>query len=64
MLSELQLADPALRRAVVLLEPDAVVNVPLHWQRWKVGSPTLDRLTDLVLSGARRSLLPPARRRT
>ena len=59
MLSELQLADRQLRAGVVLLEPRAVVDVPLHWQRWKVGSPTLDRLSELVLSGARTSLLPP-----
>ena len=59
MLSELQLADRGLRAAVVLLEPDAVVDVPLHWQRWKVGSPTLDRLSELVLTGARQALLQP-----
>jgi LysR family transcriptional regulator (chromosome initiation inhibitor) len=59
MLSELQLADPGLRAAVDLLEPEAVVDVHLHWQRWKVGSPTLDRLSELVLSGARQALLQP-----
>ena len=59
MLSELQLADPALRAAVVLLDPRAVVDVPLHWQRWKVGSTTLDRVSALVLTGARQALLQP-----
>lgn len=57
MLSELQLADPALRNAVVLLEPDAVVDVRLHWQRWKVSSPSLERLSEVVLTGGREALL-------
>jgi LysR family transcriptional regulator (chromosome initiation inhibitor) len=58
MLSELQLADPALADAVVLLDPDAVVDVRLHWQRWKVGSPSLERLTEVVLAGGRTALAP------
>jgi len=56
MLSDLQLAEPTLRSAVVLLDPDATVDVPLHWQRWKVRSPSLERLSDVVLAGARHSL--------
>ena len=55
MLSELQLADPALRRSVVLLD-DTVVDVALHWQRWKVRSSTLERLTEVVLAGGRQAL--------
>jgi LysR family transcriptional regulator, chromosome initiation inhibitor len=56
MLSDLQLAEPALRAAVTVLDPRAGVDVPLHWQRWKVGSPSLDRLSDVVLDGARQAL--------
>ncbi len=56
MLSDLQLADDALRSAVVLLDPGATVDVPLHWQRWKVRSPSLERLTEVVLAGAREAL--------
>ncbi|MCO8129410.1 LysR family transcriptional regulator ArgP [Acidimicrobiia bacterium EGI L10123] len=56
MLSDLQLAEPNLRSAVVLLDPDATVDVPLHWQRWKVRSPSLERLSEVVLAGARHSL--------
>ena len=63
MLSELQLADPALRDAVVLLDPDAVVDVRLHWQRWKVRSPSLERLTEVVLTGGRAALRPGDGRR-
>ena len=59
MLSELQLAEPALGDAVVLLDPGAVVDVRLHWQRWKVRSPSLERLTDVVLTGGRRALRQP-----
>jgi LysR family transcriptional regulator (chromosome initiation inhibitor) len=57
MLSELQLAEPALRDAVVLLDPDAVVDVRLHWQRWKVRSPSLERLSEVVLAAGRQALL-------
>ena len=35
------------------------VDVPLHWQRWRLDSPTLDRLTDAV----RRAARPVLRRR-
>ena len=56
MLSDLQLADPTLRSAVVLLDERATIDVPLHWQRWKVRSPSLDRLSDTLLAGARQTL--------
>ena len=58
MLSDLQLAEPRLRDAVVLLDPRAVVDVRLHWQRWKVGSASLDRLSAVVLSAGRQALRP------
>jgi LysR family transcriptional regulator, chromosome initiation inhibitor len=56
MLSDLQLEHPTLRAAVELLDPRAAVDVPLHWQRWKLRSPSLDRLSDTVLAGGRRAL--------
>ena len=56
MLSELQLEDHDLRAAVVLLDPHATVDVPLHWQRWKVRAPSLERLTETVLAGGRQAL--------
>lgn len=56
MMSELQLTDSALRSAVVLLDPRAVVDVRLHWQRWKVRSPSLERLSEVVLAGGRHAL--------
>lgn len=59
MLSDLQLTQPTLRSAVELLDPDATVDVPLHWQRWRVRSPSLDRLSEVVLAGARQALAPP-----
>ena len=58
MLSELQLAEPGVADSVVLLDPDAVVDVRLHWQRWKVRSPSLERLTEVVLAGGRAALVP------
>ena len=45
--------DPAV---VVVLETDAVVDVPLYWQRWKLHSPALDRLSDAVTTAARHAL--------
>ena len=56
MLSDLQLESPALREGVVLLDPRAAVDVPLHWQRWKVHSPSLQRLSETVLAGGRQVL--------
>ena len=56
MLSELQLAQPTLRSSVVLLDERAAVDVRLHWQRWKVRSASLDRLSDVVVAGARQAL--------
>ena len=56
MLSDLQLAESTLRSAVVLLDERATIDVPLYWQRWKVRSPSLDRLSDTLLAGARRAL--------
>ncbi len=60
MLSDLQLAEPNLRSAVVLIDPDATADVPLHWQRSKVRSPSLERLTEVVLAGGRQALRPSA----
>ena len=56
MLSDPQLADPTLRPSVVLLDERATIDVPLYWQRWKVRSPSLDRLSDTLLAGGRRAL--------
>lgn len=56
LLSDLQLADPTLRSAVVLLDENATVDVPLYWQRWKVRSPSLDRLSATLVARGRRAL--------
>ncbi len=56
MLSDLQLQDSALRSAVALLDPGTTIDVPLHWQRWKVRSPSLERLSETVLTGGRQAL--------
>ena len=36
--------------------PDRPAGVPLHWQRWRLDSPLLDRLTEAVRSAAGRHL--------
>ncbi|CAN5441639.1 LysR family transcriptional regulator ArgP [soil metagenome] len=47
--------DLASGRLVTLSARDRV-DVTLHWQRWRLDSPTLDRLTDAVRRAARRTL--------
>ena len=41
---------------LVTLSGRVSVDVPLHWQRWRLDSATLDRLTDVVRRAARSSL--------
>lgn len=38
---------------------DDVIDVPLHWQRWRLDSPRLTEFTEAVRASARRHLLPP-----
>lgn len=45
---------------LVRLSPEHVVDVALFWQRWKLASTTLDRLTDSVHAAARASLSRPS----
>ena len=41
---------------LVVLDPAAPVDVALHWQQWRLRSPTLDRVREAVLAAARREL--------
>jgi LysR family transcriptional regulator, chromosome initiation inhibitor len=43
---------------ITTLEPDAVLDVPLHLQQWKLRSAVLDRVTDALRKEATRKLLP------
>jgi len=43
---------------VPVASPRVFTDVTLHWQRWRVGSQSLDRLTGAVLGAARRALRP------
>ena len=47
---------------LVELVPGRHLDVPLHWQHWKLGSPTLDELTDHVVAAARNGLHLPLTR--
>ncbi|MCG2621883.1 LysR family transcriptional regulator ArgP [Arthrobacter sp. I2-34] len=42
------------------LAPESPVDVPLFWQRWKIGSALLDGLTAVVRGTAAQALRPPA----
>jgi len=48
--------EPQLDGALVSLVGRLHVDVALHWQRWRLDSPVLDRLTDVVRRAAARSL--------
>jgi len=43
---------------IVPLEPETVVDVPLHLQQWKLRSAVLDRVAEALRKEATRSLLP------
>jgi LysR family transcriptional regulator (chromosome initiation inhibitor) len=58
MLPELQ-AGPLLPTGdVVLIDSDAVIDVPLHLQQWTLRSDALDRVSAALRDEARRRLLP------
>ena len=48
--------EPQLDGRIVPLVGRLHVDVPLHWQRWRLDSPVLDRLTDAVRRAARSTL--------
>lgn len=58
MLPEPMLGDPALgsEADLVPLAPDEPFDVPLYWQRWRLESPVLDALTEVVRRTAREVL--------
>ena len=53
-----QQAGPALADGRLVLLGGDPVDVPLHWQRWKLDSPVLARIEDAVVTAARSSLRP------
>jgi LysR family transcriptional regulator (chromosome initiation inhibitor) len=57
----LDLQRPRAGSALVELDPDGAVDVDLHWQQWKLRSPTLDRVREAVLAAARTALDPVRR---
>ena len=58
LLPESQLEPWLADGSVVLLGRD-VVDVPLHWMRWRIDSRVLDRLGEAVTTGARAALRRP-----
>ncbi len=50
-------AEPLLREGrLVLLTPDHTVDVPLHWQQWKLDSPALATVAEAVAAEAAETL--------
>jgi LysR family transcriptional regulator (chromosome initiation inhibitor) len=58
MVPELQARADLAAGTLTRLSAD-VVDVPLHWQRWRLDSPRLATLTDAVRRAARRHLVAP-----
>jgi LysR family transcriptional regulator (chromosome initiation inhibitor) len=44
---------------LVDLDPDGAVDVVLHWQQWKLRTPSLDRVAEAVVAAALRALDQP-----
>ena len=58
MVPEPQLGPDVAAGRLVRLAGQVHVDVPLHWQRWRLDSPVLGRLTDAVRRAARAHLRP------
>lgn len=56
MTSELQAAPRVAAGEIVYLDGDAIIDVPLYWQRWNLQSPALQALSDVVEGAAERLL--------
>lgn len=56
MLPWLQCRDALADGRLVELGPQAVIELPLYWQRWNLRSPVLDRLSAVIAEEAERAL--------
>jgi LysR family transcriptional regulator (chromosome initiation inhibitor) len=56
MLPDLQSRGPERDGALAELDPAGATDVVLHWQRWALRTPSLDALTDAVVTTAGRHL--------
>ena len=59
MVPEPQLGPDLADGRLVLLAARTRVDVPLHWQRWRIDSPVLARLSSAVRAAAQAQLRPP-----
>jgi LysR family transcriptional regulator (chromosome initiation inhibitor) len=57
MVPDLQLALAGYE--LVDLDPAGAADVVLHWQQWRLRSPSLDRVAAAVLAAGRAALAPP-----
>ncbi|GAA2719174.1 LysR family transcriptional regulator ArgP [Cellulomonas aerilata] len=58
MLPDLQSGRLEADGDLVVLDPSGAIDVTLHWQQWKLRSPSLDRVAAAVTAAARRHLAP------
>lgn len=63
MVPDVAAREPVAGGALVELAPGRHLDVPLHWQHWRLGTPTLDDLTARVRAAAAEALHPVAGRR-
>jgi LysR family transcriptional regulator, chromosome initiation inhibitor len=52
MLPDLQSEGPAREGRLVAIDAEGVQDVDLHWQQWRLRSPTLDRVAAAILEAA------------
>lgn len=57
---EVEFDDEYIGRNLVKLS-NRPIDIPLYWQHWKLRSPAVIALTDIIVDHARRSLVPPRR---
>lgn len=57
MLPDLQTAELLAEDSLVLLSPDAFLDVPLFWQQWRVELPALSRAAGALTTAAGKGLL-------
>lgn len=58
MVPDLQAGDDVGAGRLVELAPDDAVEVVLHWQRWRVGTPVLERVSAALTQYAGAVLMP------
>lgn len=60
MIPDLQRGDDDRSGVLIGFDPDFVDDVPLYWQQWKLSSPVLRRISEVVTRRAHEVLHQPS----